>query len=273
MMKRILAPVVSGSIEHLPFHSMLSLANDFDAIVAARLYQPRADEHSVDPMSWGLTTFASQEGLMNSEIDQARLEIERELARLGLASVGTRFVIDRRSLNSWKDLGRISRVYDLSIVSRDGLAEHATAAMEQLLFESGRPMLLVPAHWPHSIGACVAIAWNRSTETARLVGHSLDLLRRAREVHVIDIEDWFVEGPDGAQLIEYLSANDVSARLHAVAGDRSEFGGRILQETHAVGADLLLKGAYTQKRITQVIFGGATRDILRDAYLPVLFAH
>ena len=37
--------------------------------------------------------------------------------------------------------------------------------------------------------------------------------------------------------------------------------------------DLLIKGAYTQSRLRQMIFGGATRHILAHASLPVLMAH
>ena len=41
----------------------------------------------------------------------------------------------------------------------------------------------------------------------------------------------------------------------------------------AMGCDLLVKGAYTQSRLRQLIFGGATRHILAHAALPVLMAH
>jgi nucleotide-binding universal stress UspA family protein len=36
---------------------------------------------------------------------------------------------------------------------------------------------------------------------------------------------------------------------------------------------LLVKCAYTQSRLRQMIFGGATRHILANATLPVLMAH
>jgi nucleotide-binding universal stress UspA family protein len=39
------------------------------------------------------------------------------------------------------------------------------------------------------------------------------------------------------------------------------------------GCDLLVKGAYTQSRLRQMMFGGATRHILANAGLPVLMAH
>ena len=50
-------------------------------------------------------------------------------------------------------------------------------------------------------------------------------------------------------------------------------GEAILAEAKALGADLLIKGAYTQSRLRQMIFGGATSHILGAAELPVFFAH
>ena len=50
-------------------------------------------------------------------------------------------------------------------------------------------------------------------------------------------------------------------------------GEAILAEAAAIGADLLIKGAYTQSRLRQMIFGGATSHILSAAELPVFFAH
>ena len=50
-------------------------------------------------------------------------------------------------------------------------------------------------------------------------------------------------------------------------------GGAILREATAVGADLIIKGAYTQSRLRQMIFGGATSHILAEADLPVIAAN
>jgi nucleotide-binding universal stress UspA family protein len=47
----------------------------------------------------------------------------------------------------------------------------------------------------------------------------------------------------------------------------------ILDYAKAQGCDLLVKGAYTQSRLRQMVFGGATRHILATATLPVLMAH
>jgi nucleotide-binding universal stress UspA family protein len=41
----------------------------------------------------------------------------------------------------------------------------------------------------------------------------------------------------------------------------------------AYGADLVVMGGYAHARIRQYMFGGATRDMLEKANLPVLMAH
>jgi nucleotide-binding universal stress UspA family protein len=54
---------------------------------------------------------------------------------------------------------------------------------------------------------------------------------------------------------------------------RSPPGQVFLDEARAAGADLMVKGAYTQSRIRQMIFGGATRQIINETVIPVLMAH
>ena len=50
-------------------------------------------------------------------------------------------------------------------------------------------------------------------------------------------------------------------------------GETILTKAAELGCDLVVKGAYTQSRLRQMIFGGTTRHILAHAKVPVLMAH
>jgi len=50
-------------------------------------------------------------------------------------------------------------------------------------------------------------------------------------------------------------------------------GEAVLAHANALGCDLLIKGAYTQSRLRQLVFGGTTRYILNNATLPVFIAH
>ncbi|MGH6895663.1 MAG: universal stress protein [Geminicoccaceae bacterium] len=183
---------------------------------------------------------------------------------------------------SWRDeavagyeaLGSLGRAYDLICVARPlpGAAVPSMSALEAALFESGRPILIAPPTPPDKLGEIVVIAWNGSTETARTIALAMPFLAGA-EVVVLSVEDGMVPGPSGAEIAQGLVRNGIAARTRQVkAGDRS-VGAAILEECGALGADLLLKGAYTHSRLRQMIFGGATSHMLGAAELPVIMAH
>ena len=80
-------------------------------------------------------------------------------------------------------------------------------------------------------------------------------------------------GPSAEQLIRYLQRNGIAAEPLIVELARRNTGEAILATAKTLGCDLLIKGAYTQNRLRQMIFGGATRHVLENATLPVLLAH
>jgi nucleotide-binding universal stress UspA family protein len=47
----------------------------------------------------------------------------------------------------------------------------------------------------------------------------------------------------------------------------------LLAQVAELDADLLVMGAYGHSRLHEMILGGVTRDILRNANVPVLMAH
>ena len=166
------------------------------------------------------------------------------------------------------------RVFDLVILGRpvSGKAQPSMASLEAVLFESGRPLLIAPPTPPASLGETIVISWNRSTETARTVAFAMPFLKEARRVVVLEMEGWGVPGPTGDQLAASLGRSGVSAEVVRVARRRGD-GETILDEAGRLGADLLIKGAYTQSRLRQMIFGGATAHILAAATIPVIMAN
>jgi nucleotide-binding universal stress UspA family protein len=78
---------------------------------------------------------------------------------------------------------------------------------------------------------------------------------------------------DGEAIRLRLSRNGVPADLKLLGGGQVRSGEALLREAAAIGCDLLVKGAYTQSRIRQMIFGGATQHIIAKASMPVLMAH
>jgi nucleotide-binding universal stress UspA family protein len=172
-------------------------------------------------------------------------------------------------------VGMTGRVYDLILVEQpEKLASIAEATLEDALFESGRPVMMVPKVLGPHLGETIAIAWNGSTETALTVAVSMPFLKQARQVVVVAVGPQHMPepGPTGEELAGSLEGHGLNVSLRTAFGRQRAMGESFLKEAMAAGADLLLKGAYTQSRIRQMIFGGATRHIIMDAKIPVIMA-
>ena len=167
-----------------------------------------------------------------------------------------------------------ARVFDISSMGRPGgeLGDPRMATAEAAIFESGRPVLLTPPQRPEKFGETIVISWNQSTETARAVAFAMPLLLKAKSVFVLMIDDFSVDGPPGDLLAQALRRHGVKAEAVTRPNARSP-GEAVLDQTAKLGGDLLIKGAYTQSRLRQMIFGGATAHILARAQMPVFMAN
>jgi len=211
--------------------------------------------------------------------EQARTLFHTVMGRQGIPVDGTGAGVTAE----WREesgrqnavVGTLGRIFDLIVVERPAkLASLAEATLEDALFESGRPVLMVPQTVPKSFAEKIVIAWNNSTETARTIAFAMPLLERAKSVELITIDGWDVPGPSGEEMTAMLARHNIPiAGRHLGARGRTTPGEMILAECRTFGADLLIKGAYTQSRLRQMIFGGATRHVIMEAEMPVLLAH
>lgn len=172
-------------------------------------------------------------------------------------------------------LGSYGRVFDLIVLGRPGRAPQnpRMAPLEAALFESGRPVLIVPPETPKTIGRNILVAWNGSTEQAYTNVFAMPLLRKAEQVTVLAVEGGMTPGPTAEQAAQHLRRNGIKASALTVKPESRTTGEAILDHCGKLGCDLLVKGAYTQSRLRQMIFGGATRHILANATIPVFSAH
>ena len=173
-------------------------------------------------------------------------------------------------------IGSYGRVFDVIVMKRRDARSGPIhdRAIESGLFESGRPILLAPPSPPQQIATNVLIAWNCSTEQARAIALAMPLLQKADRITVLTvIGGTGVPGPSAEQLIRYLHRNGIIAKPMRVELDGRNTGEAILSTAQSLGCDLLIKGAYTQSRLRQWIFGGATQHVLGNAALPVLLAN
>lgn len=172
-------------------------------------------------------------------------------------------------------VGEYGRIFDVLIVGRPATGFHQPrkATLEAAMFESGRPILIAPPQEPEKLGDCIAIAWNASPESARSVAFAMPLLLAAQDVPVMMVPGTKLAGPDEAQLVTSLRRHGVPARVIPTNDTSKGPGFAVLETAQSVGADMLIKGGYTQSRVRQFIFGGPTSQILAEATLPVFMAH
>ena len=89
------------------------------------------------------------------------------------------------------------------------------------------------------------------------------LSAKAAQVSPIDADD----------LRHRLAWHGIACEIQSFEAAASELGAAFLEQSGKAGADLLIKGAYSQSRLRQLILGGRTRHILAHAEIPVLLSH
>lgn len=148
---------------------------------------------------------------------------------------------------------------------------------ETAILHSGRPVLVVPGtEPPKTIGERVIIAWNDTREASRAVFDALDLLKAASSVRAITIIDKESQREAaealGADLVANLGRQGIKASIdvsYAGSGPGEAILARMLKE----GCDLLVMGGYSRSRLREMLFGGASRDVLRETWVPTLLSH
>lgn len=225
--------------------------------------------------------FMPTEDVMTQE---RRREIDGESARVS-DELRARFEAwrPRGTTATWREMtGEIPRIVvdqarhaGLIVMARPS-GRHAAPLRQVLyatLFDARALTLLVPEGEPASLGQHVAVAWKPGDAAKKVVQTSFPLLRRAGRVTVLIGTEGRGADVAPASLLRGLAKAKVPTEVkHFHVGPRG-IGAAILTEAHQVGADLLVMGAYTHNRLVEMVLGGATRDILADADLPVLLHH
>jgi nucleotide-binding universal stress UspA family protein len=278
-MKTILIPIENHDAMQSALETALLLARRYDSYIEGFALRWAINEFLVgDVMSGPLETYRDDSA---EEAKKARRIFESFMQKHDVP----RSTETTESLSfGWLDdapegesfVGSYGRVFDVIVMNRRDARSGPLhdRAIESGLFESGRPIILSPPSPPRQIATNVLIAWNCSTEQARANALAMPFLQKADRVTVLTvIGGTGVPGPSAEQLIRYLQRNGIVAEPMRVELDGRNTGEAILATAQSLGCDLLIKGAYTQSRLRQMILGGATQHVLANATLPVFLAH
>jgi nucleotide-binding universal stress UspA family protein len=160
-----------------------------------------------------------------------------------------------------------ARLKDLSIVPIMPHDDQAEKIVEQLIFESGRPILMCPVEYAGELAAVfdhVVIAWDHTAPAARAVGDALPWLQAASSVGIITATDSKTpaELESGKALVSHLAEHAIKATFEMIKIDGSSVGKVFEAYIKANAIDLLVMGAYRHSRLNEMVWGGATKTVI-----------
>jgi nucleotide-binding universal stress UspA family protein len=280
-MKAILLPTEHQASMQSALDTALLLARKFGSCIEGFALRPGvADLVAMDPDS-GLTMVAVKENDAElvkhaEEVFHTFMDRHNVPPLSGAAGTAPSWSWHKDAPSGHDFVGSYGRVFDMIVLARPGPEWQSPSmiTLESALFESGRPVLIAPPASPRTLGTNVLVAWNCSTEQARTVADALPILQLAERVTIVTVEGATVAGPSGDEMARTLKINGVAAEPITLKPSGKRIAGEVLlAKADELGCDLIVKGAYTQSRLRQMIFGGTTRHILANAKLPVLMAH
>ena len=176
-------------------------------------------------------------------------------------------------------VGVRARFSDLVILPKpygDGRGVAEEAVLEAALFAGNVPVLVLPHGVTLGKPQKVVLAWNQSAEAMDAIRCALPLLQQAAATNIVII-DPPRHGPDrsdpGGMLSQMLARHGVRAEISVIAATMPRTADVLARHCEDQQADLLVMGAYGHSRFREAILGGATRDMLELAEVPVLMAH
>jgi nucleotide-binding universal stress UspA family protein len=177
-----------------------------------------------------------------------------------------------------QQFARIARRFDLAIV---GQAEPETSSVEDIiaettLFESGRPMILVPyiQKAPFKLDN-VMVCWDGSHQAARAIGDAIPLLGTAGRVEIVIVgsEHGSQDEIEGADMGQHLARHGLKVEVHRMDGGTTDVADALLSHAADSGADFMIMGGYGHSRLREFVLGGVTHSIVRALTVPALLAH
>ena len=175
-------------------------------------------------------------------------------------------------------LAGIARRFDLTVLAQPQEAERTLGRLfiEAALFESGRPILVVPYIQTAPLKLeRVLVGWDGSRSAARAIGDALPFLTRARatEIVMVTAEPAKSDELPGADIAQHLARHGAKIAVERIPATDIDIAGTILSHAADVSADFLVMGGYGHSRMREFMLGGATRGILGSMTIPVLMSH
>jgi nucleotide-binding universal stress UspA family protein len=276
MIKDIVVNLTIGGERDAAANYAVSLASIFKAhlVGVAFVYDPKASANLIVGIPAELidaqraaTKHLANEAVVRFEAlaKQAGVMTESQMIDVAPGHVGDTF-------------GRLARSFDLSVIrqAEPNKAEQEVPIIEGALFESGRPVIVVP--YVQMQGAKfnrVMVGWDGSQTAARAIGDAMPVLERAKMIEIFTV----VAGPTkntelpGIDIGQHLSRHGLKVEVKRIPAEGINVPEAILSHAADISADFMVMGGYGHSRLREYVLGGATRGILASMTLPTLMSN
>ena len=262
MIKDIVANLSVGVSRDVATEFAVSVAATLNSHVTGIAFRYEPLVPLTDRYGFPAEVMDSQRG-ENDKRAKAAMAAFDEAARRAAVSAQSRMV-DVAVASAPDVFAKIARRFDLAIM---GQPEPDTPALERLLveaalFDSGRPVLVVPYIQQKGLTLDrVIVAWDGSVRA------------KATEVLTVASEPAKSDEMPGADIAHHLARHGVKVEVDSIVALETDVASTILSHAADISADFLVMGGYGHSRLREFVLGGVTRGTLGSMTLPTLMSH
>ena len=178
-------------------------------------------------------------------------------------------------LEASKAFGAQARVHDLTVLDRPSdLLSFPRALVEEVLFASGRPAIVLPEGSDTFRLGHAMVAWDGSAQAARAIGAAMPLLQAAESVTIVAVaEEEKGSLIAGAEIAPHFARHGIEADLLDLDTSGRDAAQTLRAQAHTKRTDLIVMGAFVHSWWRQVTLGGVTEAFLDDPPAPLFLCH
>jgi nucleotide-binding universal stress UspA family protein len=276
MLKDIVVNLTGAAPQEFAADYAVSLAKLFEAHLAGVgfIYEPVIPGTVLGGIPTDLIEAQREENTKTAKAAASRFEAAAASAGL---SAEVR-ILDASVAGAADLFGRIARRFDLAVVGQARPKEGASEELliEGALFESGRPVVVVPYVQTKAVSLeRVLVCWDGSRPATRAIADALPILRRAKAIDIVAVSGERGKGSElvGTNMARHLARHGLDVALKRVSSGDVDVPSAIRAQVAETGADFMVMGGYGHSRLREFILGGVTRTILTSSTIPVLMSH
>jgi nucleotide-binding universal stress UspA family protein len=209
----------------------------------------------------------------NEEAARSAIERFEAVVKSSLLSV------EHRLIQAPASFSEIARRYDLSVImqSDNKYGVNNDILIEATLFESGRPVIVVPYIQKEGINLDrIVCCWDGSRAAARAINDAVPLLQKARAVELFIVANEKTgNGREirGVAIGSHLARHGIKVEIVTLPAADIDVANVILSRVADCSASMIVMGGYGHSRFREFILGGATRGVLSTMTVPVFISH